>query len=774
MIALSSGMVGYRILPPFRWFITAVVVAFSLAVGAFAADESGLIRKDTPTIIVFDQEGRPGEWALTEAPKIKIVERILAGFSDILAGRDDVSLWRASTGTSGDPGADCAAFKIDAPLDVVLTKAAIATFSKTLAADGYQAAPGAALAQAVADLTAIGGGRILYFADTMTTCHDDPLWVAQQSGPNIAIDVFAIGKVERLHSLAELALASGGNFYLIDTVKDLAKLGGPMIDEVLPEGGNAGDIELGETPAADLPPFSGEGSETAPNNSSGPLFAGDNNRAPFSQIDTGVESCPAFDLLSQGLLRYSKGIDPDKALPLADPVAITFILDASGSMAARQAGRPKMQIAKEALAAAVVRTDGANVVTSFWAYGFDTDLAKTALASCPNTAEIVPFARNQSRRIARVANGLTAYGYTPLAASLAAVGNRLQSVRASRRIAVLITDGEETCGGDPVAAAASLSGAGVAVSTYVVGYDLDVAQREQLGAVARAGGTRYLDAADKNALAGALKEIVDIEVEKTARIAPSCENPVKGGLTPQTATLLPPGIYTVAELLEPGVYRYYRVATQEGQRGIVRGLIQSWQYVYASDGPKESTAALAAMTIEMRYPDGRPTAAQSARGAGSPGTAFDATFVDTEGKGFIFGIGDNYRLVSPESLFEVSVAAFADGAGGDAGDDPKGDDFATISDESPAAGHIGNEDLGDLWRYAPNTPANLTLSVAFGTPDFRYRLSVFDEASGKRIARSSKGPLSFSAQGPVRLLIENRTPKTRPLFSPYTIDLQHD
>ncbi len=733
-----------------------------------------MFRTDTPTIVVFDQEGRPGKWALTAAPKIDIVKRILDGFSGVLAGRTDVSFMRASTGTSGDPNADCNAFKIDYPLDTNPSPADISAFARSFAADGHQVAPSAALEKAVVDLQAIGGGRVVYFTDGVTSCRDDPLWIAEQSGPDVAIDIVAIGKAERLHSLAELALASGGNFYLITSPKDLAKLGGPMIDEVLPDGGSSGTIKVGDTPPGELPPLAGEGGETASSDLSGPLFAGNNSGGAFSRIDTGVESCPAFDLLSRNLLDYSKGIDPGETSPVPDPVALVFILDASGSMAARQAGRTKMAIAKEALGAAVTGIDGANVVTSLWAYGFDTRLAKTAEASCPNTQEIVPFARNQSRRVARTANALTAYGYTPLAASLAAVGESLQSVRASRRIVVLITDGEETCGGDPIAVAAHLSGTGVAVSTYVVGYDLDAEQRKQLEAVAEAGGTDYLDAADKNALAGALKEIVEFAVEKTVRIAPSCENPIQGGLTPETATPLPPGIYTLGELLDRGTYRYYRVATNEGQRGVVRGLIQSQQYVNGDDGPKESASAPTAMTIEMLSPDGSPTAAQSARGAGIPGTAFDATFVDTEGNGFIFGIGDNYRLMSPDALFEVSVVPFADGAGGDAGDDPKGEDFATISGGGPSEGHVGNEDFGDLWRYVVDTPADLTISVSFENPDFRYRISVYDEASGKRIGRSTKGQVSVSATGTIRLLIENRTPKTRPLFSPYMIDVKHD
>ncbi len=767
---LSWGM--FLIDIPARWLGGVLALA---AVSFIASSESAqtaepLFFDDVATIIIYDQEGRPGKWALTPAPKIKAVGALLRAHDAVLSGRDDVSLRRASTGKSGDKARDCASAAIDAPFGSVDLEG----FIGSLAADGHQSAPTAALEQAVADLQARGGGRIVYFTDTVSSCDDDPLWVAEQTGPDIAIDVVALGDANRLHGLAALALASGGNFFLIEEARDLARLGGPMIDEALPEGGSGGSLEVGKTPPGDLPPLEGEGGETSSASMSGPLFSDSGSGGSLRYVDTGTESCPAFDAISKGLLEYTKGLDPDEAEPLSDPVAIAFILDASGSMAARQGGKTKMSIAKTALSAAVRGIDGANVVASLRAYGFDTRLEKTAAASCPNTAEIVPFGKNQARRIAQTARALTAYGYTPLAASLSAAGESLQSVPASRRIAVLISDGEETCGGDPVQAARDLSAAGVDVSTYVVGYDLDAEQRQKLEAVARSGGTEYLDASDSTSLARVLKEVVEVAIEKTERIAPSCENPVKGGDTPETATLLPPGIYTVGELLEAGIYRYYRVASEEGQLGHIRGLIQSRQFSMTDDGPRENAAAPTAMTIDILYPDGSPTRAQAARGSGIPGTAFDAYFADTEGKGFIFGIGDNYRLLSPNSLFQISLLPFVDGESGDAGADPKGGDVALIGASGVGAGHIGREDVVDVWRHAPDAAGKMSVSLALENPKLRYRLSVFDEGSGKRIGRGNNKPVKVDISGPIRILIESRSPSLRPEFSAYSIEVRHD
>ena len=180
------------------------------------------------------------------------------------------------------------------------------------------------------------------------------------------------------------------------------------------------------------------------------------------------------------------------------------------------------------------------------------------------------------------------------------------------------------------------------------------------------------------------------------------------------------------------------------------------------------------MTNETFHTDGSPTAAQPARGAGIPGTAFDATYADTTGEGFVFGIGDNYRLLSPDSLFEVSLLPFGDGSGGDAGGDPEAADVAEISSSGTGAGHIGFEDTADVWRYAPASPGRVTVSLALENADLRYRLSVFDEASGKRLARGNNAPAKAEISGPIRVLIESRSPSLRPELSAYQIGVHHD
>src|SRR4030095_11044075 len=63
---------------------------------------------------------------------------------------------------------------------------------------------------------------------------------------------------------------------------------------------------------------------------------------------------------------------------------------------------------------------------------------------------------------------------------------------AKEGVIVLVSDGKETCQGDPVIAARALAAKGITVHT--VGFVVDTAARGQLQAVARATGGTYFDA----------------------------------------------------------------------------------------------------------------------------------------------------------------------------------------------------------------------------------------------------------------------------------------
>ncbi len=107
-------------------------------------------------------------------------------------------------------------------------------------------------------------------------------------------------------------------------------------------------------------------------------------------------------------------------------------------------------------------------------------------------------------------------GTTPIAGSLTDARSYLETVRGTDGASscrpyrvILITDGQETCGGDPVSAAGALAGAGF--PTYVIGFATpDPAARANLDAIASAGGTTSaIFADDSTTLSAAISDIVN-------------------------------------------------------------------------------------------------------------------------------------------------------------------------------------------------------------------------------------------------------------------------
>ena len=156
---------------------------------------------------------------------------------------------------------------------------------------------------------------------------------------------------------------------------------------------------------------------------------------------------------------------------------------------------------------------GADVIVGFGAdinnYLMWLDGRETSFDATINTGAYCNFAGGGDCE-------LRGTGPTPLASSLNAVEDYLTPIKACDTAAsggcrkynvILLTDGAESCSGDPVAAASALRAKGI--NTYVVGFSTLASETAQLNQVAAAGGTgsAFL-VGDDNALANALAQIV--------------------------------------------------------------------------------------------------------------------------------------------------------------------------------------------------------------------------------------------------------------------------
>ncbi len=86
-------------------------------------------------------------------------------------------------------------------------------------------------------------------------------------------------------------------------------------------------------------------------------------------------------------------------------------------------------------------------------------------------------------------------GWTPIAKALSDTRKEFEAFDADgKNVVYLITDGEETCGGDPAAEIAKLREANVDTIVNIIGFNFDVKGNEEMKQAAVAGGGEYISA----------------------------------------------------------------------------------------------------------------------------------------------------------------------------------------------------------------------------------------------------------------------------------------
>lgn len=197
--------------------------------------------------------------------------------------------------------------------------------------------------------------------------------------------------------------------------------------------------------------------------------------------------------LIRGLVALLGSLMPMPALAQSCNTAdrsVLLILDASGSMNAKLPnGETRIAVAQRAIKG-VAGFIPAQAQLSLRMYGAQSAAREK---NCQDTHLAVPFgaASAAGGAVTASVDAAKAQGYTPIAYSLGQAANDF-SADAKERVIVLVSDGKETCQGDPVVAAKALAAKGVTVHT--VGFVVDTAARGQLQAIASVTGGSYFDA----------------------------------------------------------------------------------------------------------------------------------------------------------------------------------------------------------------------------------------------------------------------------------------
>lgn len=193
-------------------------------------------------------------------------------------------------------------------------------------------------------------------------------------------------------------------------------------------------------------------------------------------------------------LKSAQALDPVKSRPTARNLIVA--IDSSGSMAGNLGGRRKIDAAKAAVIG-YLSTLPSDVNVGMVAFGHKgNNKASGRAMSCSSVEALYPLGQSDKAKLQTAAEGFQPNGWTPLASAIQTAGAQLLGRDPGDGInaVYVVSDGMETCDGDPAGAAAALHTSNVRTIVNIIGFNVNSAEQRRLREVARAGGGEYISA----------------------------------------------------------------------------------------------------------------------------------------------------------------------------------------------------------------------------------------------------------------------------------------
>ncbi|MEH7180334.1 vWA domain-containing protein [Neobacillus vireti] len=170
-----------------------------------------------------------------------------------------------------------------------------------------------------------------------------------------------------------------------------------------------------------------------------------------------------------------------------------ILLDASSSMLLQADGKLKMDIAKDAVKS-FAQTIGQSNEVSLVVYGHKgSESDKDKFESCSAIEEIYPMGNYSKQNFHAAVDSFESKGWTPLAGAIQKAADMSSSYLEGTTI-YIVSDGAETCDGDPIQASKDLVAKNSNNTVNIIGFDVDGKTENQLKAVAEAGNGEYFKA----------------------------------------------------------------------------------------------------------------------------------------------------------------------------------------------------------------------------------------------------------------------------------------
>ncbi len=243
-------------------------------------------------------------------------------------------------------------------------------------------------------------------------------------------------------------------------------------------------------------------------------------------------------------------------------IHINLVLDASGSMWEKiDKKTTRIEEAKKALNA--ILDDLAakkGISVGLRVYGHRSN-------KCDDTKLEIPIGPLDAKKMKKFIAGIKPKGKTPIALSLQEAAKDFNPKFTGRKIIVLVTDGLESCGGDPCAVARALAEKGVVSKIHVVGFGMDKKSTEALACISSPSGGMLFEAKDAASLVQAFDKIVKVSSGSVLEVkgVDGNGNPVEftASVTPGERVLVGRG--AAAEPLGKGTYSVRAVASATGE-----------------------------------------------------------------------------------------------------------------------------------------------------------------------------------------------------------------
>ena len=241
----------------------------------------------------------------------------------------------------------------------------------------------------------------------------------------------------------------------------------------------------------------------------------------------------------------SLGVATDFPHPAHPTKNLEIILDLSGSMKLPLGKSTRIATARKVLRDVVAKIpDDFNVGLRVYGHRYGSRQKET----CTDSELVVPIQKLNRQQLLSIVDSKQPRGETPLVYSVLQTAADLKT--AGGGSVILITDGEESCHGDSVAAARELKASGVDINLKILGFTLTGRQVQQdLSRFAEATGGRYYGAEDGEALGRAL--LMAAAGRMSFVVLDAAGRQVGQGETDSTPLELTPGEYTVVVRASP-------------------------------------------------------------------------------------------------------------------------------------------------------------------------------------------------------------------------------